>query len=677
MKILALLTAIFASLGQLSAQVYAIITVEFTEASSNQLRSFVIQLDHDHAPRSVAAFMLLAEPQEKYYRNTFATLGYNPAGQYVPANEDGSPLLPASTIYRILVDNNDPTTGYVVRQASGTVMATLTFEDNEWTSDNSHFSVSYNSTYQRYTLTTNTTIPYFDSTDNYYRNKNPISSSNPKGEYIPSQSTGASASGATAYIIAADSLTPTPSEAFLLQQPGNVQVAKFTRVGTGNTWTSDNPSFTLNSNPSSTTSRFIITEDVSLTPTLTSGEFYGNDDMVLVEGDHPFLSIGKSKATANQANGLVFQNEVVDVNHATFSDADLWGARFATSAGLVGNAQRYAVAFANAGVGLPNTAGGEILITGFYGNPDYDGRHTHIGNVISGTYFPLGGGAVAGSRVTVDQILAGEPAELRAINFEISNSNFDPIEYVSPLLADVRLPRPSVEERSTPCADFSGTRRSILSGGEPGQLRFLERSDDFSTWTLVGKSGYPLNADSEYGLNVDWPSQTGGPSGTRLSIMEKYPRSFFRTLPMVIDHPQWPAADFEDQLPNADLSLKGRVVDGDNPQVLNVFNIFLNSTGDAGILQGIGGDLSGTHELTSVTFEQTSPMIGELTMVGETLPETLRLRLYFDSHKGGELTGGRNPIERFHRITTEEVTVGGNTIIFEQVSEFGIWVSND
>lgn len=677
MKIFLLLFTFLASLGQLAGQVYAIVTVEYTETTGTPEKQFVIQLDHAHAPRSVAAFMLLAEPKESYYRNRFATTTLNPAGEYIPINSNGSLLLPSSTIYNVLptTPGNSPTVAFVTRQATGSVLATLTRSESTWTSDNPYFTLAKvtinNIPYYR--LETNTEIPYFDSTDNYYRNQAVNSTGNPTGEYIPSLAGGTALSSAAAYTIVADTADFLPNGATLTQKATGSEVARFTRINS--TWYSSNPGYTLTFNSSSSTARFIIKEDVSILPTLTKGPFYGDDDLLRFGGDYPYISLGREKAVPNQRSGLVFQNEIVDNNYANFSNANLWGGRFATTSGVVSANQRYAVAFANSGVGAPNTAGGEVLITGFYGNPNYDGRHTHIGTVLSSNYTKQSGGVVSASRFTVDEILNGTTAELRSIEFEVFNSTFDPIEFLNPYLVDDNMPTAQLLERSTPEVDFSGARRSILSGGEPGQQRFLEHSEDLLSWAPIGSAGYPINASSEYGLSVDWPSQPGGPSGTQLSILEKYPRSFFRTTPMVIEHPRWPASDFEEALPNAGLTLKGRVVDGDNPQVINVFNIYLNSTGDAGILEGIGGDLAGTHNLDTVTYEQTSPFIGVLSMESETLPEVLRLRLYFDSHKESELTNGRQPIERFHRLTTQEVEVAGNTIIFEQVSEFGIWKS--
>jgi cyclophilin family peptidyl-prolyl cis-trans isomerase len=677
MKTLLCLLALLCSLPQARAQVYAIVTVELTQLSNNNLREFVLLLDDEHAPRSVAAFMLLGEPNESSYRNRLRTFTLNPSGQYIPSTEAGAPTTPSFTAYTISTNapGNSPSVAFLSRPG-GSVLATFTRTGDDWNSDNPAITLRYNSnqSVQSFMIDIKAELPHFDATDNYFRNSS-SSLNNPGGSYSPSQAGGAALDGDPVFTMT-PIFTPTfqITGATLSRNSNEQVVATFTREGVQ--WVSDNAGYSLNY--SSSANRYVLRENVALAPTLTTEPFYGDDDMIFVGGDHPYLSLGRDKAVPNQSNGLIFQNEIVDVNAASFSNDSLWGLRFADLNGNVGNSQRYAVAFANIGTQSPNTAGGEVLITGFAGNPDFDGRHTHIGYVVNGTYFKQSGGTVPGSRPLIDLIMGGEPAEFRGIRFENASNTFDAFEFTNPGLAEIRLPRPEMlTERSVPCAESIDDEVHIFSGGTPGELRFLERSDDFSSWSFFATAGEPVGADARYGLNIERPSILNTGTGERSRIRDAHPDSFFRTTPMVVDHPQWPASLFRDELPNASLSFKGRVVDGDNPQVLNVFNIFLDATGKAGQLQGVGGDLAGNHVLSSVRYYQTGPMTGELELEGDTLPELLRLRLYFDSHKGGELTGGRNPIERFHRLAINEVEIAGNSFFLQQVSEFGIWISNN
>ena len=667
-----LLFACLAPLGQLAAQVFAIVTVDYTNVGSNSLRQFVIQLNENHAPRSVAAFMLLGEPKQTFYRNSNLTTTVNPAGQYSLTNEEGT-LFTNTFAYTIIAENLGPSPSTAILIQGTSVLANLSRDSNTnlWSSSNPAFSISYNSETLRYMVEATAELPHFDGTDNFYRN-GAISATNPTGDYSPSLAGGGELPGEAAYTILAITNNFFQITGATLTRKGSDTVeATFTPQGLS--WISDNPGYSL----SVFDSRFILKEDVAIIPTLTTEPLYTPDDFLLIGGDHPHLSLGRAGAAPNQANGFIFQDEIVDVGFATFQNDSLWGNRFATNAGLVGNQQRYAVAFANSSTQLPASAGGEVLITGFNGNPDFDGRHTHVGTVFGSTYFRLSGGTVPGSRIIVDQLLAGEPATFVSIEFENQSTSFDPITFTNPILQDIRLPGVSLSGRSAPSLDFSNSRRQVLSGASPGDFRRLERSSDLLSWTAIGTAGSPLAASSPYGLDIDRPSRLDVLTGIRHSILEDNPRSFFRTTLTAINFPQWPAAQFEDNLPNANLSFRGRVVDGDNPQVLNVYNIFLDSTGQAGILDGIGGDLAGTHILSSISYFQTGPFTGELELVSDTLPELLRLRLYFDSHKGGELTGGRNPIERFHRLTIQELNIAGNNFFQEQVSEFGIWISNN
>lgn len=671
MKFFLLFCTLFASLAELAGEVFAIVTVEFTELSSDPFRQFVIGLDPGHAPRSVSAFMLMGEPREDFFRNRLATLSLNPSGDYVPATEGGTLLFPSSNVYTITAnDSSNAPSSAVVRGPGGSILANLTRDGAVWDSDNPAITLRYNDNPNvlRYMLDVRAEFTYFDSSDNFYASSND-SVTDPTGDYQTSQADGSAPQGEAVYRVAATLTDSEITGATLTRIANPILAATFTRMGSD--WTSDNPGFELSV---ATGEGFVLRENVAIVPTLTQEPFYDDEELILNGGAFPHLSLGRTKALANQRNGLVFQNEVVDVNAANFTSLSLWGNRFANTSGFVGPGQRYAVAFANSELEAPNTAGGEILITGFGGNPLFEGPHTHIGDVVSSTYSRLGGGTVPASRFIVDQIVSGAPAVVRRIEFENRSNSFDPLEFSNPMRPETRLPRPILlAERSTPFVTTNNSEIEIFAGGLPGQLRSLERSSDLSSWSSFTLAGNPVNAQARYGLNVGRPSQLDTSTGTRRSIQEVFPRSFFRTTPLAIDHPQWPAARFEDVLPGASFRFRGRRVAGGNPEDLNFFNLFLDTTGQVAILEGVGGDLRGNHFVSSVRYQQTGPLTGELELEGETLPELVRMRLAFDSHKQGELTGGREPIERFYRLRIQDIGSDEGAVFREVVSEFGVW----
>ncbi|MBK1832930.1 hypothetical protein [Roseibacillus ishigakijimensis] len=500
----------------------------------------------------------------------------------------------------------------------------------------------------------------------HFRSKLATTVNNPHGEYVPADANGTLLPGGTAYTIVAANSSANPPSATLFLSATSSKMATFTN--NNGTWTSDNPYVSLFYNGSTMVRRFMIKEDPKLsyldevTGEVTSGPFYDNEDILRITGEHPYLSLGKKTFGTNNSPGWSMQNEMIDQFHNDFNDsAGPWGDRFSNAAGIVGPSQQFAVALANRSLLEPNTAGAEILITGVAGNPDFRGRHTHIGRVVSGPYTGNTNPStyVPSSRAVVQTIINGEPAKINSITFENQNvSNFHPIALLGENDDNISLPTISLST-SRAELDFSPlTGPRVLTGAQPGEIRYLDASTDLESWNRVGQSSYPIDGSAESGFDLT-------------PTLAANQRGFFRTSATVSTYPDWPAEEFAEGFPNAFFKFKGREnEEGTASQVLNIFNLYLNAAGTAGILAGLGGDLQGEYSIDSVDYQASGPFRGNLTLDGPNLPEPLRLRLYFDSHRTGEINSGQPLINRFHRLVTREV----NGFPFEQAAEFGIWV---
>lgn len=564
MKIFSLLALLLSSLSQISAQqVYAIVTVAATNPTDNNAR-FVIQLDPNNAPRSVAQLKLLAEPGTDYYRNRgFATLSNNPSGFYQPSTESGIISNGASDAYTISINGNtngvsDVPSGSIAtvfRSGSSDPVATLLLIGNSWIHqkgpfDTYDFSVSYNSSIFRYILNVATDVPYLN-----------------------------------------------PTNGSLSTQP-----------------------------------------------------FYDNNGAVsVVGGDYPYLTMGERSSGVDTSPGWLLQNEVINPNANTIDSNAVFGNHFANAFGNVTTDQTYAVAFANDGLTRLNTASSKLWVTGQDGNPNFEGRQTYIGTVVFGNYqnntvFP--NTSISGSRALVSDILRGSrSATLQSIRFETIGTPYLAIDGAP------TIPLASLSSTSEPSLDFSApTDPRFFTGSSPGQLRLVDSSTDLLSWARLGQSNFPSGALAEGGLSID-----SSPA-----------RQFFRVNPFIVTYPSWPSQSFTPY--NQEMLFLGRAFESSNrPRSLNLFLLDLNSSDEPGILQANGGDLNGTHILTDIEYTITSPFQGELSMESSTLPDTLKLRLYFDAHKPEELNAN-GVLDRFHRIIPSS-----SNPLAEEKGEFGLW----
>ena len=696
MKVLTILFCLLATTMQLlSQETVAIVTVNLLNENTNTPRRFVIDLDTDHAPRSIAALLLLASPQESFFRNQNATLIDNPNGQYVPALEDGT-LLPGGAELTILSESpigDPPASATLFRNISSSQLATFTPQGSRiWNSDNPVFELSFNSAVnvQRFMIKTNTNFPYIDTTDNIYTGTF-VSNTNPSTVYIPTDALGNSVPGVVNYTIQSSDpnpYNPAPQSFDLIDPRSDSVIATFTPPvpnlppGIAGTvvWTSNNPGFNLilNSFSNGTAPFYQLFEDVSLVTQLTTGSFYDGSEIDLVIGEHPYLSFGNISSGGVSAPGWALQNEMVETSSNSFQLLrGPWGNLFATEFGTVGPQQRYSVALANTDLFSPNTAGAEILITGVAGNPTFRGRHTFIGTVRANNYFSTQfgtvSGATGGGRPLVDLMISGEPAEIVSIDFESTNTIFDPLEFLGQ--SDQILTIPEIGfERAEPELRRTGNQLEIFSNPPGGQSRFVEASilaNNPPIWSQVGQTLRPFSILNDEGI-TEIQDEVGFNLQTTIAAT---PRAFFRISPANVTYPTLPATTFQEQLANAVLRFRGlEDEDEEVAQVLNVFNIVLNSDGSEGILSGIGGDLSGNHSITT-DYTVTGPFEGELILESPTLPETIQLELYFDAHSASEVNSGLPFINRFRRFGFRERVIPGVGTFQSLVRlESGTWI---
>lgn len=510
-----------------------------------------------------------------------------------------------------------------------------------------------------------------DPSLDYFRNSGFATfTNNPAGRYKPSNEDGALLPGGGEIY----SIFVNDSQAVFHVNEGSIatvfrtanlnQVAQFRLIN--GTWVyQPDPfsPFTFRLNYNNTFSSWALEVDTSVTyldefdGSLTTGPFYtpqANPEIIsVIEGDHPYLSIGRKDLGVNRPPGWVIQNEVIDRQANNIDSPQVFGYRFANLGGTAGASQRYAVAFANNSLTTPNTASSELLITGILGNPSFEGRHTYIGKVIEGAYSNAPT-FIGGSRALVDSLINGTRiANLKSIRFENLNTSFAPIDFGR------SLPLVS-SQASTAVFDFSDPNSPrLLTGATAGQIRFLDGSTDLINWGRIGSSSFPSNASEEIGYSLT-------------NVIEPFPKQFFRVNPIFVTYPSWPSESFN--YPGRQIRFKGREVDVPGaPQVLNNFIINFDNSPNIGTLTGNGGDLDGVHSLNSIDYKATGPFTGEITMESNSLPEPLKLRLYFDAHKLLEINSGVI-IDRFHRLADRVVTTPVGDFLFrDQIQEFGLW----
>ena len=561
-----------------AGQVYAIVSLQATNPLDVDAK-FVIELDTDHAPRNVGAFMLLADPHVSYYSNRgpafFAdNTRTNPSGQYIPSLADGT-VLPGGTQYNI---SSARASGFAQlnRTLTSSLMGTFILESAGLG------SINWNPTNPHFTLFT---VPF-----------GPPYGTEPK------------------YVLKVDTSIPYIDE------------------------------FTGN---------------------LKTGPFYDGRTIVTKNDGYPTISLGeKATFATHTAPGWLLQNEMIDLFQNSFNNAaGPFGDRFSNAAGVVGVTQRFAVAMANEDLTSPNTTGAEILITGQLGNPNYRGRYTHIGSIVDGQYIGPTGTVISGSRLLVQDLINGtRDGIINSIKFEYINTGYNPVEYLGFDPSITSLPVLS-EGEGTAEFDFSGTSPKLLTGAEAGQIRFIDASTNLTQWHLLGQSSYPDNASEESGFDLT-------------NTFQGSPKGFFRISKSILSYPEWPANNFNYR--NQFIKFKGRQLEAGAPaQVLNIFNIIFGD--GSGQMQGIAGDLAGTHNVTNVEYQVLNAYTGLLTMDTTATTEPLKLKLYFDAHKQGEINNPSPVIDRFHRLQDNIVTItlpDGTTTnqVFEDAEiELGIW----
>lgn len=672
------------SLPQLKAQTaVAVVTADL----DGDLVRFAIDLDVAHAPRNIANLALLAEPGVSFFRAQAATAFNTPTGNYVPAQENGA-LLPGPAAFTITAnDPFNPTLAGLALANSSTValpteIARFSAESPafSWSSSNAAFDLFFNPNIARFMLRVDTRRQYIDTTNNIYSNAGTVTTTNPSSIYTPSDGLGTNEEGIVSYQLIGDEilpniLNPNPERVDLIDQRNNVTVASFTSASPGQPsfWNSNNPAFTLSLNFSNGQPFFIINEDVSLHSQVTTENFYDNSPITITGGSNPFLSLGSRTAGNARSPGWLIQNEMIDAfANSLFAEEGPWGNRFATVNGLNVVSQPYAVAFANTNLVTPNTAGGEILVTGALGNPDFRGRHTHIGTVRAANYFPQSGGIVSGSRIVVQQLLAGgiAPPRLVSIEVDILNNLFNPIEFLAQDQNFVSLPSIIYQPVSPELRRTSTGGLELFTNTSSGTLRSIEASslDSFPPiWSPLANALFPPNTAEEIGFDLQ-------------ATLEANQRAFFRVNPAGSSYPEWPAVDFINEIPNSTLNLRGRVdeIGGGVNFILSAFALFFNADGDGGTLVGNVGDLTGEHELTSVSYRAVSPYEGELECESPTLDEPLFLRIYFDAHNELVENSGSPLIHRFHRMGFRERFIlpsnpeFGTFLQFIRL-EYGVW----
>ncbi|MGJ8726279.1 MAG: hypothetical protein ACSHYB_17150 [Roseibacillus sp.] len=193
MRLLICFSLLLCSLLPLPSQsLYAIVTVSATNPTDSNAR-FVITLDPDNAPRSIAQLMMLADPSLKHFRNRgFATLTNNPSGFYRPSDEDGILTPGGVDTYTISVNGstnavNVPSNSIatVVRSGGGTVATFRLSGSSTWihqkdSFDAFDFGISYSSLFNRYMLNVEPDLPYLNesngslSSDPFYDNTGSI-----------------------------------------------------------------------------------------------------------------------------------------------------------------------------------------------------------------------------------------------------------------------------------------------------------------------------------------------------------------------------------------------------------------------------------------------------------------------------------------------------------------------
>ena len=505
----------------------------------------------------------------------------------------------------------------------------------------------------------------------FYVSQNPLT---PRGNYLLADEDGNRfiPQSIEFEMLADDPLNPTTLQLITpntgIGSGGSVLLATFTADGAR--WESDNPHFSFqNSSPSN--SGFFLTIDSSLSyvneleQTITEEAFYDGNNVEHIGGNFPVASLIGPNGTDLSALGWLIQNEMVDI---TISDpfnsfTGPWGDQFANQFGTVLNNNRFAVAFANTSLSSPNTGNGEVILTGLLGNPNFRGRHTHLGT-IENNFFDSSVGAVNGGNTVVQLLVDGEAAQVIDIQFVNNSISFNPLIYLAtnPAIASF----PSIREIDVDLTiNDSATPPRIESGLSPGETAILTGSTDLQSWNELAQLSHPINA-------------TEAPSFDFEQILANNDQAFFRLEGAVVTYPVWPSEAFADAYLGETIGFRGADTDTDDANiVLNVFDVLFSEAEPTGILfgepTGVNGaatDLGGTHLLQNITYDVTGPYEGVLTMEGETLPETLRLRLYFDSHKFDE-----SPplIERYHRLTTQVVSTPFGDFVFDAVSEFGIF----
>jgi len=306
--------------------VVAVVTVQFQSGGFPEAR-FAIRLNEEHAPRSVAAFMLLARPEVTHF---ISQNSLTPRGNYLAADESGNLIIPSTAAFEILAnDPFNPTQLQLITLGSGN-----------------------------------------------------------------------------------------------LGLGGGVLLATFT--ANGSLWDSDNPHFSFQNN-SPANSRYFLTVDSSLSyvnefeQEITEEPFYDGNDIEQIDAAFPTASIVGPNGTNLSALGWLLQNEMVEIGISNPFDSTTgpWGTQFANQFGNVTNNNRFAVAFANTDLSTPNTGNGEVILTGFLGNPNFRGRYTLLGTV-ENNFFDLSVGAVNGGNTIVQTLVDGEAAEVIDIQFVIS-----------------------------------------------------------------------------------------------------------------------------------------------------------------------------------------------------------------------------------------------------------------
>ena len=499
-----------------------------------------------------------------------------------------------------------------------------------------------------------------DPSDQLFRNSSFATlTNNPAGSYEPSDAVGfATPGGVNTYSISVNGSTrptssvPSGTVATVTRSGSDASVATFVRGGSS--WIhqrSDFEPYVFSLSYNSNFNRYMLTVEIDLpylqasNGTLTSGPFYDSGGPIpLTTGTFPFLTIGERVSGVNTAPGWLLPNEIINPAAPSVESDSVFGNHFVNTFGNVSTSQRYAVAFANEDLTSPNTAGSKLLITGFSGNPNFEGRHTYVGEIVFGSYqnnSVTPSTIVPGSRELVDTLLTGSPSvTLTSIDIETRGSSpFLPIDGAPTLPALAITP-------SQPCLDFSSSNSPLLlADSSRGQVRLVERSFDLRKWFRAGESNFPPNAPFELGF----PFQRNGD------------RQFFRVNPLAVTYSSWPSQLLN--LINRQIRFQGLAIDSTSgPQTLNNFIVSFDNTGLAGTLTAAGGDLDGNRTISDVVYSITGPYEGTLSMRVSNLPRTLKLRLYFEATYNGGM------IARFHRLVPNS-----EDISLEEKGEYGVW----